>query len=84
MFELIQRQILSGHRIIDGALIGLPSPSGFANQAEQLDASYKIFMNTCISPIQQFLIRELTPIVLLLHPDEEVVLEIIDNQPVNQ
>lgn len=84
IFELIQRQILSGHRIIDGSLIGLPAPTGFANQAEQLQEAYKIFMNTCIGPIQTFLIRELTPIIQLLHPDEEVVLEIIDNQPVNQ
>ena len=84
MFELIQRQILSGHRIIDGSLIGLPSPTGFANQAEQLEVAYKIFMNTCIGPIQTFLVRELTPIIQLLHPEEEVKLEIIDNQPVNQ
>lgn len=82
IFELVQRQILSGHRIIDGSLIGLPAPTGFSNQAEQTREAYRIFMNTCINPIQSFLIRELTPIIQLLHPEEEVVLEIIDNQPV--
>jgi len=84
IFELIQRQILSGHRIIDGSLIGLPSPTGLSNQAEQTQEAFRIFMNTCINPIQSFLIRELTPIIQLLHPEEEVRLEIIDNQPVNQ
>ena len=84
IFELIQRQILAGHRIIDGSLIGLPAPAGFSNQSEQTQEAYKIFMNTCINPIQNFLIRELTPIIQLLHPEQEVVLEIIDNQPVNQ
>lgn len=84
IFELIQRQILAGHRIIDGSLIGLPAPAGFSNQSEQTQEAFRIFMNTCINPIQTFLIRELTPIIQLLHPEEEVRLEIIDNQPVNQ
>lgn len=84
IFELIQRQILSGHRIIDGSLIGLPSPQGLSNQSEQTQEAFRIFMNTCINPIQTFLTRELQPIIQLLHPEEEVRLEIIDNQPVNQ
>ncbi len=79
VFELVQRQILSGHRIPDGSIIGLPNPGGFSSQAEMLETSYNLFMKTSIEPIQKFLIRELTPIVELVNPTEQVKLEIIQN-----
>jgi len=80
VFELVQKQILSGHKIIDGSLIGLPNPGGFTSSAEQLQTSYKLFMNTSIVPIQKFMSRELTPIIELIYPGEQITLEIQQNQ----
>jgi hypothetical protein len=79
VFELVQRQILSGHKIPDGSLIGLPSPTGFNSSAELLETAHNLFLKTSINPVQKFLIRELTPIVELVNPEEEVKLEIIQN-----
>lgn len=80
VFELVQRQILSGHKIPDGALIGLPSPTGFNSSSELLQTAQSLFMNTSIIPIQKFLVRELKPIIELIHPDEQITLEIQQNQ----
>jgi len=77
VFELVQRQILSGHKIPDGSLIGLPAPTGFNSSAELLETAHNLFLKTSILPVQKFLIRELTPIVELVNPTEEVNLQII-------
>jgi hypothetical protein len=79
VFELVQRQILSGHKIPDGSLIGLPAPTGFNSSADLLETSHKLFLKTSIQPVQKFLIRELTPIVELVNPGVDVNLEIIQN-----
>jgi len=80
IFELVQKQILSGHKIISPSLIGLPEAGGFSSQAEQLETSYKLFMNTSIKPLQNFMNRELKPILELIHPDQEISLVIEQNQ----
>lgn len=80
VFELVQKQIMSGHKIIDGSLIGLPNPGGFTSSADQLETAYKLFMNTSIVPIQKFIARELQPIVELIYPGEQITLEIQQNQ----
>jgi hypothetical protein len=82
VFELVQRQILSGHKIPDGALIGLPSPTGFNSSAELLTTAHKLFLETSIKPVQKFLLRELKPLVELVNPGVDVKLEIIQNQVV--
>lgn len=79
VFELVQRQILSGHKIPDGSLIGLPSPQGFSSGAELLETAHKLFLKTSIQPVQKFMIRELTPLVELVNPGVDVNLEIIQN-----
>jgi hypothetical protein len=80
IFELVQKQIMSGHKIIDGSLIGLPNPGGFTSSAEQLETTYKLFMSTSIKPLQNFMNRELKPIIQLIHPDETISLVIEQNQ----
>ena len=80
VFELVQKQIMSGHKIIDGSLIGLPNPGGFTSSADQLDTTYKLFMNTSIKPLQNFMNRELKPLIELIYPDEEINLIIEQNQ----
>ena len=80
IFELVQKQIMSGHKIIDGSLIGLPNPGGFSSSAEQLETTFKLFMSTSIRPLQNFMNRELKPIIELIYPDEEITLVIEQNQ----
>lgn len=80
VFELVQRQILSGHKIPDGSLIGLPSPTGFNSSSELLETAHNLFLKTSIQPVQKFLIRELTPIIELVNQGQEVNLEIIQNK----
>jgi hypothetical protein len=80
IFELVQKQIMSGHKIIDGSLIGLPNPGGFTSSAEQLETTYKLFMNTSIKPLQNFINRELKPVIQLIYPDQEISLVIEQNQ----
>lgn len=79
IFELIQRQILSGHKIPDGSLIGLPSPTGFNSSADLLETAHRLFMKTTIIPTQNFLLRELKPLIKLVNPEMEVDLKIIQN-----
>jgi len=80
VFELVQKQIMSGHKIIDGSLIGLPNPGGFSSSADQLNTTYSLFMNTCIKPIQAFINRELKPVIELIYPGQQINLEIQQNQ----
>ena len=79
IFESVQKQILSGHKINSPSLIGLPDPSGLASQAEQITTSFGVFLNTTIKPIQNELISNLYPIIKLMFPDEEPDLQIIQN-----
>jgi phage portal protein BeeE len=80
IFDLVQRQIMSGHKIISGSLIGLPEPTGFSSSAEQIETSYKLFMSTSIKPIQTFINRELKPVIELMNPGQEISLVIEQNQ----
>jgi phage portal protein BeeE len=82
IFALVRENILAGHKIVDGSIIGLPSPTGFSSSAEQLETTYKLFMNTSVKPMQQFIIKELEPIVQLIYPQELVKLNIIQNQTI--
>lgn len=79
IFDLVQKQIMSGHKIIDGSLIGLPNPGGFTSSADQLETAYKLFMSTSIKPIQTFMNRELKPILELMYPGQEISLVIEQN-----
>jgi len=80
IFALVRENILAGHKVVDGSIIGLPSPTGFNSSAEQLETTYKLFMNTCVKPLQEFLLREIKPVVELIYPNEDIKLEIEQNQ----
>ena len=79
VFELVQHQILAGNGINDPSIIGLPTRTGFSSSADQLETSFKLFMNTTISPLQKFVNRELKPLIELVYPGEEINLEITNN-----
>jgi hypothetical protein len=80
IFGLVRENILSGHKIPDPSILGLPSPTGFSSQAEQLTTAFNLFMNTTIFPLQDFLIRELKPVIELIYPDQEIELKIKQNK----
>ena len=80
IFSLVRENIMSAHRIIDGSLIGLPNPQGFSSSAEQLETTYKLFMNTTVKPLQEFILEELLPVVQLIYPNEQITLDIEQNQ----
>lgn len=79
IFDLVRENILAAHQIVDGSIIGLPNPQGFSSSAEQLETTYKLFMNTTVIPLQEFIIRELEPVVQLIFPNEKVELIIQQN-----
>jgi len=76
VFELVQKQILSGHRVVDGSLIGLPNPGGFTSSADQLQTAYNLFLRTSIGPMQVFMNRHLEDIFKLMYPTEQINLAI--------
>lgn len=80
IFELVQHQILAGHNIVSPSIIGLPERTGFSSSADQLETAYRIFINRTIIPMQTFLNRELKPILQLIYPNEEIVLQVEQNQ----
>jgi phage portal protein BeeE len=80
IFALVRENILAGHKIPDPSLLGLPTGSGFSSQADQIETAYKLFQSTTIFPLQEFMVRELTPIIQLMYPSENVDLTIQQNQ----
>tara|TARA_R110000868_G_scaffold331301_1_gene592281 strand:- start:2474 stop:3556 length:1083 start_codon:yes stop_codon:yes gene_type:complete len=80
IFDLTTRQILSGHKVTSGLLIGLNNGGGFGSNAEEIETSFKVFQNTTIVPIQQDLMAQLSPVLQLLYPNEQINTTIIQNQ----
>lgn len=79
IFSLVRENILAGHQIPDPSLLGLPSPTGFSSQADQLETANKLFMSTTILPLQDFILNELKPIIQLMYPNEQIDLRIDQN-----
>jgi phage portal protein BeeE len=80
IFDLVRENVLAAHQIVDGSIIGLPNPQGFSSSAEQLETTYKLFMNTTVKPIQNFILDNLQDVVQLMYPNEQVSLTIEQNQ----
>ena len=80
IFELTQRQILSGHKITSGLLIGLNNGGGLGSNADEINQSFQVFLNTTIKPLQMELVEQLKPLIKLLYPNEQINLSIIQNQ----
>lgn len=82
IFSLVRENILAAHQIVDGSIIGLPSPTGFNSSADQLETTYKLFMNTTVKPMQDFVLGQLKDVVQLMYPNEEINLVIEQNQAI--
>lgn len=50
---ICEKQILKSHGITNPSLLGIVSPSGFSNQAEEMETAIKIFNRTVITWYQQ-------------------------------
>jgi hypothetical protein len=80
IFDLTTRQILSGHKVTSGLLIGLNNGGGLGSNADEINNSFQLFLNTTIKPIQDELINQLNPVIKLLYPNEQINTDIIQNQ----
>jgi len=80
IFELTQRQILSGHKITSGLLIGLNNGGGLGSNADEINQSFQVFLNTTIKPLQMEMVVQMEPLIKLLYPNEQINLTIIQNQ----
>ena len=79
IFELTQRQILSGHKVSSGLLIGLNNGGGLGSNADEINQSFQVFLNTTIKPLQMELVEQLKPLIKLLYPNEQINLSINQN-----
>lgn len=80
IFDLVRENILAAHQVVDGSIIGLPNPQGFSSSADQLDTTFKLFMNTTVKPLQDFVTDNLQDVIQLMYPGEIVDLTIEQNQ----
>lgn len=80
IFDLTTRQILSGHKISSGLLVGLNNGGGLGSNADEIKNSFELFLNTTIIPIQDDLTAQLKPVLKLLSPQKEINTTIIQNQ----
>ena len=56
--QRISSRILTSHRITSARLLGISEPSGFSNNAEEIEVAYGHFMGTVIQPIQELLTKK--------------------------
>jgi len=80
IFDLTTRQILSGHKISSGLLVGLNNGGGLGSNADEIKNSFEIFLNTTIIPIQNDIMSQISPVLTLLYPNENINTTIIQNQ----
>jgi hypothetical protein len=54
-----KEKILLAHKIVDPILVGLPQPSGFSSQAEQMAMSLKLLYRSQINPTREIITKGL-------------------------
>tara|TARA_R110002020_G_scaffold448292_1_gene661019 strand:- start:4270 stop:6282 length:2013 start_codon:yes stop_codon:yes gene_type:complete len=60
--ELIQQNVLTGHRCVSPALMGIRSSSGLGNNADEINAAANFYINSVCKPMQEALIKVLRKI----------------------
>ena len=70
------KKIMLSHKVNDPALFGLPMPSGFSSQSEQLIQSMKILYRSQINPSRKILISALEKALKI--NDEKIKLQFVD------
>ena len=79
LYDQIQRQILSSHRVPSGLLLGLGGMGGLGSNKDEMETAYQLFQSTTIRPTQEFLINSIKPLMRLMFPDQEINLTIEQN-----
>jgi hypothetical protein len=78
-FQTISKEakenILLAHKIIDPALVGMPQPSGFSSQAEQMVMSLKMLYRSQINPMRAIITKGLETALKLNDPNVELMFE---------
>jgi capsid portal protein len=57
--EMVSQKILTAHRITSPMLLGIKSQTGLGNNAEEIEVSWRLFLNAVILPYQQSLLAAL-------------------------
>lgn len=78
-FQVLSKEskdnILLAHKIIDPALVGMPQPSGFSSQAEQMAQSLKMLYRSQINPMRNIIIKGLEEALKLNDPSIKIMFE---------
>lgn len=67
--------ILLAHKIIDPALVGMPQPSGFSSQADQMAQSLKMLYRSQINPMRDIIIKGIERALKLNDPNVKLEFE---------
>jgi hypothetical protein len=73
-----KEKIMLAHKVNDPALFGLPLPSGFSSQAEQMVQSLKILYRSQINPMRKILTKGLERALKLNNPEVKLKFEDFD------
>jgi hypothetical protein len=75
-FETLSKQciekILLSHKIVDPILVGLPQPTGFSSQAEQMEMSLKLLYRSQIYPTRELILKGLEDALRINDPSIEL------------
>ena len=76
-FQFISQEclekIMLAHKVNDKSLFGLPMPSGFSSQAEQMVQSLKILYRSQINPMRKILTSNLDKVFKRAYPNVKLV-----------
>ena len=60
----VMQEILSGHRVTSPLLFGLRGAGqGFGNNAEEMRDAYDLYLNVCVKPFQDTIVKALRPVL---------------------
>ena len=77
--DVVSQKILTSHRITSPMLLGIKSNTGLGNNAEEIETSYRLFLNTVVLPFQQSILGVFEG--LLAFNYGEVTLGVIQKNP---
>ena len=77
--DVVSQKILTAHRITSPMLLGIKSNTGMGNNAEEIETSYRLFLNTVVAPFQQSILGVFEGLLEINHG--ELTLGVIQKNP---
>jgi hypothetical protein len=77
--DVVSQKILTSHRITSPMLLGIKSNTGLGNNAEEIETSYRLFLNTVVLPFQQSILGVFEGLLEFNHG--ELTLGVIQKNP---